>query len=76
MLLLRSTMAMVQLLVPVMMQQDQLIVCKATVDWVKASVIHDNAAHVLSVKYNQIFLAVDRARIKHWMILQRSDSLG
>ena len=56
-------MSMVQLIVPVMMQQDQLIVCKAPVDWMKASVIHENTAHVLSLNYNPVFLPVDRADI-------------
>jgi hypothetical protein len=72
----RSPKAMLQLIVPVLVQQDLLLECKPLVDWLKASVVYENATYVLSVIPDTVLLAVDNALMDHRMVLHRSDLPG
>ena len=67
---------MLQLIVPVLVQQDLLLECKPLVDWLKASVVYENATYVLSIIPDTVLLAVDNALMDHRMMLHRSDLPG
>jgi hypothetical protein len=67
-------MAMLQL--KVLVQQDLLLKCKLLVDWLKASVVHDNTAYALSVQVDTDLLAVDNALMDHSMMTHKSDWPG
>ena len=72
----RSPKAMLQLIVPVLVQQDLLLECKPLVDWLKTSVVYENATYVLSVIPDTVLLAVDNALMDHRMMLHRSNLPG
>ena len=72
----RSPKAMLQLIVPVLVQQDLLLECKPLVDWLKASVVYENTSYILSVIPDTVLLAVDNALMDHRMMLHRSDLPG
>ena len=57
--------AKIQLIVLVLVQQDLLLEFKPLVDWLEVSVVHDNAAYVLSVNPDTLLLAVDNVLIDH-----------
>ena len=62
----RSPKAMLQLIVPVLVQQDLLLECKPLVDWLKASVVYENATYVLSVIPDTVLPAVVRySKVAH-----------
>ena len=60
---------MLKQIVPVLVQQDLLLECKHLVDWLKASVVNENATYVLSVILDTVLLAVDNALMDHRMVL-------
>ena len=64
---------MLQLIVPVLVQQDLLLECKPLVDWLKASVVYESATYVLSVIPDTVLLAVDKVLMDHRMILHKSN---
>ena len=51
----QSPKAMLQLVVPALVQQDLLLKCKPIVDWLKAAVVHNGTSYVLSVIWTQHF---------------------
>ena len=69
----RSPKAMLQLVVPVLAQQNLLLQCKPLVDWLKAAVVHDGTSYVLSVNPDTALLAVDNALMDHRMMFHKSD---
>jgi hypothetical protein len=67
---------MLQLIVPVLVQQDLHLESKPLVDWLKASVVYEHTTYVLSVIPNTVLLAVDNALMNHRIMLHRIDLLG
>ena len=72
----QSPKAMLQLVVPVLAQQDLLLQCKPLVDWLKAAVVHDGTSYVLSVNLDTALIAVDNALMDHRMMFHKSDLPG
>ena len=68
--------AMLQLIVPVLVQQSLLLECKPLVDWLKISVVQDNIAFVPSMINDTVLLAVDNVLMDHRTMLHRSDLPG
>jgi hypothetical protein len=68
--------AMLQLIVPVLVQQDLLIDCKPLVDWLIASVVYGNTTYILNIIPDTVLLPVDNALMDHRMMLHRSDLSG
>ena len=52
----RLAMAMLQLLVPELVQQDPLLECKPLVDWLKVAVVQENGIHILGVNLDPVLL--------------------
>jgi hypothetical protein len=72
----RSPKAMLQLVVPALVQQDLLLQCKPLVDWLKAAVVHDGTSYVLGVNPDTALLAVDNTLMDHRMMFHKSDLPG
>ena len=72
----RSPKAILQLIVPVLVQLDLLLECKPLVDWLKASVVYEHTTNVLSVIPDTVLLDVDNTLMDHRMMLHRSDLPG
>jgi hypothetical protein len=49
---------------------------KPLVDWLKASIVHNDAAYVLGVNPDTMPLAVESALLEHWMMLHKIDIPG
>ena len=64
---------MLQLVVPVLAQQNLHLQCTPLVDWLKASVVHDGTSYVLSVNPDTVLIAVDNALRDHRMMFHKSD---
>jgi hypothetical protein len=45
----RSPKAMLQLIVPVLVQQDLLLECKPLIDWLKVAVVQENGTYIIGV---------------------------
>ena len=71
-----SPKAMLQLVVPALVQQDLLLKCKPLVDWLKAAVVHEGTSYVLSVNPDTALLAVDNTLMDHRMMFHKSDLPG
>ena len=69
----QSTKAILQLVVPALVQQDLLLQCKPLVDWLKASVVHDGTSYAIGVNPDTSLLAVDNALTDHRMMFHKSD---
>ena len=72
----RSPKAMLQLVVPALVQQDLLLQCKPLVDWLKTSVVHDGTSYAIGVNPDSALLAVDNALIVHRMMFHKSNLPG
>ena len=72
----RLAMAMLQLLVPELVQQDPLLECKPLVDWLKVAVVQENGTYILGTNPDPVLLAVDKVLMDHRMILHKSDLPG
>ena len=72
----RSPKAVLQLLVPVLVQQDLLLECKPLVDWLKVAVVQENGTYILGANPDPVLLAVDKVLMYHRMMLHRSDLSG
>jgi hypothetical protein len=72
----RSPNAMLQQIVPVLVQQDLLLECKPLVDWLKASVVYEHTINVLIVIPDTVLLDADNTLMDHRMMLHRSDLPG
>ena len=57
--------AMLQLAVPMIIQQDLLLECKPLVDWMKVAVVHDNRTYILGVNPDPVLVAVDNELMEH-----------
>ena len=71
-----SPKAMLQQVVPALVQQDLLLQCKPLVNWQKAAVVHDGTSYVLSVNPDTALLAVDKGIMDHRMMFHKSDLPG
>ena len=69
----RLAKAMLQLIVPVLVQQDLLLECKHLVDWLKVTVVQDNGTYILGANPDPVLLAVDKVLMDHRMVLHKSD---
>ena len=65
--------AMLQLIVPVLVQQDLLLEYKPLVDWLKVAVFQENGNYILGVNPDPVLLAVDKVLMDHRMMLHKSD---
>ena len=72
----RSPKAMLQLIVPVLVQQDLLLECKPLVDWLKVAVVQENGTYILGTNPDPVLLAVDKVLMDHRMVLHKSDLPG
>ena len=72
----RSPKAMLQLIVPVLVQQDLLLECKPLVDWLKIAVVQENETYILGANPDPFLLAVDKVLMDHRMILHKSNLPG
>jgi hypothetical protein len=72
----RSSKALLQLIVPVFVQQDLHLEHKPLVDWLKVAVVQENGAYILGVNHDPVLLAMDNALMWHWMMLHNSNLPG
>jgi hypothetical protein len=72
----RSAKAMLQLIVPVLVQQDLLLECKPLVDWLKVALVQQNGTYILGTNPEPVLLAVDKVLMDHRIMLHRSDLPG
>ena len=72
----RLAKAMLQLIVPVLVQQDLLLECKPLVDWLKVAVVQENGTCILGTNPDPALLAVDKVLMDHRMVLHQSDLPG
>ena len=71
-----SPKAMVQLVVPALVQQDLLLKYKSQVDWLKAAVVHKGTSYALGVNPDTALLAVDNTLMDHRMMFHKSTLPG